>query len=852
MNVTKYFAQDFYKDKIAVFDIQQIDQNLINRKIDSLISNKFDGIVLSSEFSKEVTTNSFSSSSLFNLLKTYSNKLEINRLRTIIEIDFSSLKNFDSKTLLIVKKNIKALTEQVTFSGFLFSYIDISDEKQFNLIENIIVEAALVKPYLLTAINYKSFFLNQKFATNLIENGIIDFVIQKENNCRIRMNSFIHTEEYFLSTYLKRISPEHFIKLNLEKLVANNDADFILIQDNQRKMIDASKKVNFIQTGKTDTIKFHLDHKQVSLATNFWVIPFNYLIEKDGSVSRYGNWIEFRRPFDKKTFSDTYNLLCKTNYPSEVKINGENVKIYKTGIFFKKINLKEGLNKLCAEAKDKNGNVTIYEDQVLYQKKENSNNNFQLIINEESIQPNENLILLNTEFVTISFNGTKEQTAGVEFFPSNLSFNCQRKDFSNYSRYEIQVPLSNFPLNEKQNIRLILKSNSNTNVEKQLKNTIEVKTLDAFPLVKTNQDYSIFTYTLAPIRLGAPLRNELPKDVILKSNGIIGNNYRIQLSETEEGYISKEFVDELPKGTVQPTFYLNPITAFPENNCDIIRIPYLENVPFDIYPDPFQKRITINLYGVKTSSTWIIHKPNLRYVKEVTWQQSSKETYKIYVNLNTNKIWGYELKQNGKELLLKIKYPPQFNLNKKLPLKGIKISIEAGHGGSNTGAIGLSGLKEKEINLLLSKKLETIFKKFGADVFMVRDSDKDMTLLEKRTLAINSNANIHFSIHANSSAPENEFLGTNGTCTFYNNPFWAPLAEKVFNKLLELNLAPFGSVGSFNYRVIRINEMPSILVEQAFMSHAEDEEKLADDKFRDKMAKKIYEGLIDYLKFMQD
>ena len=43
-----------------------------------------------------------------------------------------------------------------------------------------------------------------------------------------------------------------------------------------------------------------------------------------------------------------------------------------------------------------------------------------------------------------------------------------------------------------------------------------------------------------------------------------------------------------------------------------------------------------------------------------------------------------------------------------------------------------------------------------------------------------------------------------------------------------------------------------MLVEQAFMTHAEDEEKLADPEFRQQMAQKIYEGIIDYLKLMKN
>ena len=77
------------------------------------------------------------------------------------------------------------------------------------------------------------------------------------------------------------------------------------------------------------------------------------------------------------------------------------------------------------------------------------------------------------------------------------------------------------------------------------------------------------------------------------------------------------------------------------------------------------------------------------------------------------------------------------------------------------------------------------------------------------------------------------------------------LAQTIYDRLLEMGLAEFGVVGAFNYTGIRLTQMPSILVEQAFMSHAEDEEKMADPDFRQLMAEKIYLGVIDYLKYMK-
>jgi N-acetylmuramoyl-L-alanine amidase len=124
-----------------------------------------------------------------------------------------------------------------------------------------------------------------------------------------------------------------------------------------------------------------------------------------------------------------------------------------------------------------------------------------------------------------------------------------------------------------------------------------------------------------------------------------------------------------------------------------------------------------------------------------------------------------------------------------------------------------------------------------------------MTLIEKRNIPISLDADLLVCIHANAGG--RGYLSVSGTSTYYNNPFWAPMAESIYRRLLQLGLNEFGVVGSFNYTVIRVTQMPSILVEQAFMTNAEDEEKLADPQFRQQEAQKIYEGIIDYLKYMK-
>jgi N-acetylmuramoyl-L-alanine amidase len=376
--------------------------------------------------------------------------------------------------------------------------------------------------------------------------------------------------------------------------------------------------------------------------------------------------------------------------------------------------------------------------------------------------------------------------------------------------------------------------------------TITVRDPEDFPMVKVRNENSRLTYNLGAPRLGGPLRSELGRGVVMETSGKTGKNYRIRLSDTEYGYMDEDDVEVMPSGTVQPSYFITSMSCGPSADADVLTIPYPEPVPYEVFPDPDGKRIIITLFGVETSSTWVTHRTGRKIIDRITWDQPAPQIYKVYVNLNTNQIWGYDLKPEGRSLVLRIKYPPEYDLENPKPLTGLKIALEAGHGGSGMGAIGLSGLVEKEINLDLSFRLGDLLTAMGAEVVQVRDSDKDMTLIEKRDIAISSGADMLISIHANAGG--RGYLSVAGTSTYWHNPFWAPLAERIYERLLETGLPEFGVVGSFNYTVTRTSRMPAILVEQAFMTHAEDEEKLADPLFRQLMAEKICAGIMDYLR----
>lgn len=836
-----------------------------------------------------------------------------------------------------LKNRIRRLIEKQDLDGLSFdltghpqvdvptydslSLLNRDNEKMTDLIEDLVAEAMLVKPYLVNSLLF-SVKADHQYVFQCLEEGIADFIIPNidtkagspqqelmkfwiENITKEEMKPSVfpmlslndprgveepisrlyalikelggrgmlldlsypqpdtdslpyrYAESARLPDNLKKITPEQVVGLDFSALFPEDRGGqtLYLDQGNRIKTTDSEGCIGFI-TFNPDTIEVKTSERgePVLLPTERWAIPYKYALQPDTSIVRRPPWVEFRRMPQKFTDDPEYHLLCRTEYPSSAMINGDAVKLYKTGVFFNKIKLNEGANRVRATVVTTDSMSVFYEREFIYEPADKTRHPFPLWIDERSVQPDYKLDLLPEDIVPIRFEGSLGQDGFVEVNPGNLRISCSREDHEDYTIYQADLPLEKLSAGSSYQITLKLAPSKDTtgiaNFSFLLPNAVRVRRLDDFPLIKTTDEYARLTYTLGPSRLGAPIRSELDKGVLLKTNGKIGDQYRIQLSRVETGMIHENSVEELPEEAVQSSYFITNMSCYPARNADVLAIPYLEPIPYEVYPDPDQHRIIITLFGAKTSSTWITHHRGRKIIDKVTWQQTNPETYQVYVNLKTDKIWGYDIQKVGSLLLLYIKYPPEYNLRNKKPLGGLKIAIEAGHGGSNTGAIGLSGLLEKDINLDLSCKLEELCKSMGADVLQIRDSDKDMSLVEKRDTARFSDADLLVSIHANAGGVARGYLGASGTSTYYNNPFWAPLAEAVYDRLLELDLAEFGVIGSFNYTVIRVSQMPSILVEQAFMSHAEDEEKLADNHFRQQIAQKIYQGLIDYLKYM--
>lgn len=181
------------------------------------------------------------------------------------------------------------------------------------------------------------------------------------------------------------------------------------------------------------------------------------------------------------------------------------------------------------------------------------------------------------------------------------------------------------------------------------------------------------------------------------------------------------------------------------------------------------------------------------------------------------------------------------------------ITIDPGHGGSDSGAVGHNGYTEKEGAFAISQKVASILNQSGAKVVMTRDSDVDVygpnasarnELQARVDVGNNANSDIFVSIHCNAFVNP----AANGTQTFYYGSSYQGqrLAQSIQEKMIEANGLRDRGISTCNFYVVKHSYMPAVLIETAFITNYDEEALLSDDEWQTTMAKAIAEGINEY------
>ncbi|MEY3333220.1 MAG: hypothetical protein RLZZ176_1520, partial [Cyanobacteriota bacterium] len=188
---------------------------------------------------------------------------------------------------------------------------------------------------------------------------------------------------------------------------------------------------------------------------------------------------------------------------------------------------------------------------------------------------------------------------------------------------------------------------------------------------------------------------------------------------------------------------------------------------------------------------------------------------------------------------------PRIRLRRSVPKGKLVVMIDPGHGGQDPGAIGIGGVREKDIILPIGQRVADILELNGIQVIMTRDSDYFVSLPGRVAMAERANADVFVSIHANSAGanrPEVSGLET------YHYESGLTLARIVHSKILQSLNVRDRNVRKARFYVLRKTSMPSILVETGFITGREDVANLTNSTYQNQMAEAIAQGIIQYLR----
>ncbi|MBE6310629.1 MAG: N-acetylmuramoyl-L-alanine amidase [Bacteroidales bacterium] len=446
-------------------------------------------------------------------------------------------------------------------------------------------------------------------------------------------------------------------------------------------------------------------------------------------------------------YSKTHYVVGVTNPGNRAIVNGERVKVYKTGSFGAEVQLKEGLNRIS-------------------------------VIVDDGLGEN------NKEFNV--FYSTNR--------PEKLMTSRQAKKDFERNKFK----------------------NRNFNV---------VSKAGAYLQYGDGDD-----------RLGGSKMGFVTEGIVFKVVGEKGGLYKVQLSQNRYAYMDKDYLE--PTEEDVETVNTGSWRVSNKGEYDQVYISLPKRLPYHYWTELDPTRICIDVYGAMDNSNWMTQYFDTEMIEYVNFNQVESDVYRVIIKLKDKYSWGYSVDYSGTNLVINVNHAPNPEI------KGLVVGLDAGHGGKYPGAISASGITEKEVNLSIINEIKALLEDKGAKVVLSRDGDQGPTMGERKKIFKEAGVDLMISVHNNSGGSP---LAEMGSCTAYKHVSDRALAVAMQKRLVELGHKNFGVIGNFNFSLNSPTEYPNVLLEVLFMSSLPEEEKLADDEYRKKIAKQVVLALEDYL-----
>lgn len=535
--------------------------------------------------------------------------------------------------------------------------------------------------------------------------------------------------------------------------------------------------------------------------------------------------------------------------PVKLDINGEDVPVYKNGAFLAFLPVKSGAFEFLLTASNQT-DVLQAVRRITVPGADIKDFTAKAEFDPEEVFPQKPLELLPGDTVSLYARGTPGAEVTVTLSGLKDAKNLSMKeDVSSPGFYRTQYVID--PEQKAKTAKITYKMKNGPDGS-SAKITAPEK-LKVLPAKDPFTRARILTPGVKLRKIPTPRENLYPfyrayGDVLI--NGRMNGQYRIALNSRESAWLEENNFKMESAQDYTP----NRVTSMHMNvTDDKTRFIFAGNRVIPISVHEFNDRLELALYYTDGFDENFSMDNTSPLVENIVWSQPADDTllFKIYFKKGTGP-WGHAYDFEGNNLTLDLMHKPVLTPSKNKPLTGARILIDAGHSPRRKtpydGAVGPTGYLEYEANLALAEELKPLLEREGATVIMTRQGSNRMSLQERYKYALKENAHIFVSLHYN-ALPEtvNPLARARGFSVYYNYPHSFQLAQSVYDAFTKrVTLPDNGMIANDVLFIPRIPQMPSILVENAYIILPEQEEMARTKKGREPLVRALYEGIMNF------
>lgn len=521
-------------------------------------------------------------------------------------------------------------------------------------------------------------------------------------------------------------------------------------------------------------------------------------------------------------------------------LNGTTIKVWPTGAFAAEVNLKQGDTSVQLVAIDKKGfkvsQTVFYKLKKPEKEKEVTTNTVEYV----RIDPLGDLLLKpgdRLRLIVKTLPGVKVKLEnGFELMEVPVKDSNNVKGI--YKGEYVVKENDNLFSEKKTSLKIIVQPNNDQQIIATTKSSFALMPAGNM-ILQTKGKLPYLLLGLGEDRLGGTKMGYLDSLVKLKAVSKVGDKYCVQLSKNRQAFIEEQHVDVLGNESFSPASLTSSMRVWGDSAFDYISLNLSERLPYQTFQEINPSKIIVDVFGATSNTNWLTQMSSTKEIKNVYYNQVDEDVFRITIELNHSQHWGHSIYYNGNNLLIKVKRKPV-----SLELKNLVIAVDAGHGGTNKGAFGITGIMEKDMTLLIAKELQQALIAEGTTVIMTRTKDTTYDNHDRYTFFKEKNPDLLISIHLNSAADP---IRIKGVSTYYKHIGYRPLTQTILAQMMNMGLKEFGNVGNFNFILNGFTDFPNALVETLFISNPEDETNVLTAVYRKQMAEAIIKGIKQWL-----